>query len=77
MTSGLVVGGTLALVVVILVSILGAIDRRERTWFVAGIAVFILAHVGFTGGTALGAVLAVVGLVVASASTVPLLRHSV
>jgi hypothetical protein len=76
MASQLVVAASLALVVVILASILGAVDRRERYWFVGGVALFIVAHaVGSPGGAS--AVLAVVGVVAVVAATVPLLRESV
>jgi uncharacterized membrane protein YhhN len=77
MTSGLVFGAALALMVVILASILGAIDRPERYLFVAGIALFILAHTAITGPASAGMVLATLGILLAVASTVPLLRQSV
>lgn len=76
MTSQVVVLASLALVLVILVSILGAIERRERFWFVGGIALFILAHTAVTSPRSVGALLAVIGIVLATASTIPLLRQS-
>lgn len=77
MTSQLLVGASLALVVVILVSILGAIEGRERFSFVGGIALFIVAHTAITSPATVATVLAVVGILLAVASTVPLLRQSV
>lgn len=76
MASQLVVAASLALVLVILASILGAVERRERFWFVGGVALFIVAHVVGSPESA-SAVLAVVGIVAVVASTVPLLRQSV
>jgi low temperature requirement protein LtrA len=75
MTSQLVVAASLALVVAILASILGAVKRRERVPFVLGIALFIAAHAAVPGFENVAILLAVVGLVVAVASTVPLLRQ--
>jgi hypothetical protein len=77
MASQLVVAASLALVVVILASILGAVDRRERYWFVGGVALFIVAHAAGPGLEPVAAILAVVGVVAVVAATVPLLRHSV
>lgn len=77
MTSHLLTGGALVLVVVILASILGAVDRRERFLFVGGIALFIVAHTAITSPAPVASLLAVVGLVVAVASTLPMLTQSV
>lgn len=77
MTSQLVIGGSLALVIVILASILGAIERRERFVFVAGIALFIVAHTLVTSPENVAAGLATLGILLAVASTVPLLRQRV
>lgn len=65
----------LILVVVILASILGAVKRRERIPFVLGISLFIGAHFVTVGGAPVGTLLAVVGVALALASTVPLLRQ--
>ena len=77
MTTELVFGASLALVVVILVSILGAIEGRERFAFVGGIALFIVAHTAVTSPASLATGLAVLGILLAVGSTVPLLRQSV
>lgn len=77
MTSQLVVGGSLALVVVILASILGAVERRERFVYVGGIALFILAHTVVSPQVGVATTLAVVGILLAAASTIPMLRESV
>lgn len=76
MTSGPVFAAALALIVVVLASILGAIDRRERYLFVAGMALFILAHTAITAPESAGTALATLGVALAVASTVPLLRAS-
>lgn len=62
-------------IVIILASILGAVDRPERVWFVGGIALFILGHAFITRPARLGMWLALAGLVLAAASAVPLLRQ--
>lgn len=77
MTSALVLWSSLVLVVVILASILGAVERRERVAFVAGVALFIVAHLLGSGVETLGAALSVIGILVVLWSTVPLLRQSV
>lgn len=77
MASQLVVAASLALVVVILASILGAVKRRERIPFVLGIALFIVAHGAVPDFETVAALLAVVGLLAAVASTIPLLRQPV
>lgn len=77
MASQLVYGASLALLVVILASVLGAVERRERFWFVGGIALFILAHAAFSSAATLATILAVIGILLATASTLPLLRQSV
>lgn len=69
--------GSLALMVVILVSLLGAVTRRERYLFVAGIALFILAHVAPVEPAAVGMALAAIGILIAAGSTIPLLRQPV
>lgn len=77
MTSQLVFGASLVLIVVILVSILGTVERRERFWFVGGIALFIVAHTAITSPANVAAGLAVIGILVAVASLIPLLRQPV
>jgi hypothetical protein len=77
MASPLVTSVSLALVVVILASILGAVSRRERVGFVLGIALFIVAHAVLPGFETAAARLAVAGLAMAVASTIPLLRQPV
>lgn len=77
MASALTIWLSLVLVVVILSSILGAVKRRERLPFVAGVALFIVAHILDTGVEAIGAALALIGVIVMLSSTVPLLRESV
>lgn len=77
MPSQLVYTASLLLVVVILASILGAIHRRERFLFVGGIALFILAHTAITSPPRVAGLLAVIGMLVAVASTIPLLRQPV
>lgn len=76
MASQLIIATSLALIVVILASVLGAVERRERVWFVLGIALFIVAHT-LPGAEIIAMVLAVAGLVAAVASTIPLLRQPV
>lgn len=77
MTSQLLLIASLVLVVVILASILGAIEYRERFVFVAGIALFILAHTALPSLDTIGVLLSVVGILLAAGSTVPLLRQSI
>lgn len=77
MTSQLVLGASLGLVVVILASILGTIDGRERFAFVAGIALFIVAHAAIPAPSSAALALAVLGILLAASSTIPLLRQSV
>jgi hypothetical protein len=72
MVNELVVGIGLAGVVVLAVSVLGTVKRRERLLFVPGVVLVILGQT-FLSGLAAGGV-AVVGLAAALASTVPLLR---
>lgn len=76
MASDLLVGASLVLVLVILASVLGAVKRRERFGFVAGIALFVLAHL-VGAPESVGLVLAVAGIALVLASTVPLLRQPV
>lgn len=77
MTSTLVYAASLALVVIVLLSILGAVEHRERYGFVGGILLFILAHAAVTSPESVATGLAVLGILVATASTMPLLRQSV
>lgn len=76
MASDLLLGASLALVLIILASILGAVKRRERFAFVAGVALFVLAHAVAPPET-IGLLVAVAGIVLVLASTVPLLRQPV
>lgn len=77
MASALLVWGSLAVLLVVLGSILGAVDGPERVVFVVGIGLFVLAHVAAPAAEALGAAVAAIGLLAALAATVPLLRQSV
>lgn len=77
MTSQLVIFAAFALIIVILASILGAVERRERFSFVGGIALFIAAHTATVSPESVAALLAMIGILLAAASTVPLLRQSV
>lgn len=70
---GFVVVGT------VLVAVLGAVERPEKTTFVAGVAVLaagpiLVGGVGFP--ELLGGFVSLVGVVAVVASTVPLLRQS-
>lgn len=67
--------GSLAVVIVILASILGAVEGRERFGFVGGIALVIVAHAAIPSHGSVAAGLAVIGILVATASTIPLLRQ--
>ena len=58
---------------VLAVSVIGTVERRERLLFVAGVLLVILA-LTFLSAAAAGA-LAVVGLAAVVASTVPMLRE--
>lgn len=77
MASQLLVVAALLLILVILASVLGAVERRERFVFVPGVALFVVAHAAGQSPETLGVLLALVGLVAVVASTVPLLRESV
>lgn len=77
MVADVLIGGSFVLIVLILASILGTVTRPERVWFVAGIAVFIVGHAFVTSPRTVGVVLAVVGVALAAASTVPMLTESV
>lgn len=67
--------GALIVVLVILLSVLGAIHRRERYAFVAGVLLLIIGQsVGGMGGS-FSLILGVIGIAVVVASTVPLLRQ--
>lgn len=64
---------------VLLASVLGAVDRRERFAFVPGVLLIVagpalVALVSVPG--AVGGVIALIGVVVVVGSTVPLLRES-
>lgn len=72
MVNDIVVGLGLAGMVVLAVSVLGTVTRRERLLFVPGVLVVILGMTFLSGLTA--GVLAVVGLAAVLASTVPMLR---
>lgn len=67
--------GLLLVLVVILASILGAVETRSRLLFVGGIALFILAHLVDAGPETAGTAIAVVGIAVAASATFPLLRR--
>lgn len=71
MANDLVVGLGFAGMVVLAVSVLGTVSRRERLGFVAGVLLVMLG-LSFLSGTAAGLV-AVVGLAVVLASTAPML----
>lgn len=73
MTNAVVVGLGFAAMVVMGASVLGTVDRRERVWFVLGVAL-VLVGLTFVSGTG-GGVLALLGFVVIVASTVPMLRE--
>ncbi len=75
MPTEIFIWGSLVLLVVVLVSILGAIDGRERLLFVGGLGLFILAHLVDLGIEALGMILAVIGILLAVSATIPLLRQ--
>lgn len=77
MASQLVIMASLALIVVILASILGAVKRRERVWFVLGVALFIVVHAAVPAPETVAILLALAGIVAVVASTVPLLRQPV
>lgn len=77
MASQLVIAASLVLIVVILASVLGAVERRERVWFVLGVALFIVAHAAFPAPETVAFLLALAGIVAVIASTVPLLRQPV
>lgn len=75
MVSALTTTVSLALIVVLLASVLGAVTRTERVWFVAGVALVILTHTGGNGLGPLAGLIALVGLAMVFASTIPLLRQ--
>lgn len=77
MASQLVVVVSLVLMLVILVSVLGAVERRERFVFVLGVALFVVAHTAVRNPENVSILLALAGLIAVLASTVPLLRQSV
>ncbi len=77
MASPVLVWGSLAVVLVVLLSILGAVEERARLAFVGGIGLFVVVHVAAPGADAIGGLLALIGIVVAFVATVPLLRQPV
>lgn len=77
--SDLAAGLGLVLVLVLLLSVLGAVERRERVWFVVGVLLLVVGTSLAAGGSlagALGAAMAVGGFVAIAASVVPLVRQS-
>lgn len=76
MANEILIGFGFLAMAVMLGSVLGTVERRERFSFVAGV---VLVGVGLTLSepAALGAGIALVGLVAILGSTVPLLRQSV
>lgn len=77
MAAPVVLLGSFAVVVVVLLSILGAVERRGRFAFVLGIIAFIAVHSASGTPATAGTILAVLGLAAAVAATVPLLQESV
>lgn len=79
MASSLVIGFAFALMGVLLLSVLGAVHRREKQAFVVGI-LLITAGQSLAGGTGSGAtvggIAALFGAIAVVAATVPLLRQS-
>lgn len=73
MANDLVIGLSFAGMVVLAVSVLGTVTRRERLAFVAGVLLVILG-MSLLAGRAAGLV-AFVGLALVLASTVPMLRE--
>lgn len=71
MANDLVVGLGFAVVLVLVASVLGTVERRERFAFVPGVVLVVLG-LTFLSGPAAGAV-ALVGLAAVLASTVPML----
>lgn len=71
MANDLVIGLGFAGMVVLAVSVLGTVTRRERLAFVPGVLLVILGMT-YLGGAAAGLV-ALVGLALVLASTVPML----
>ena len=76
MITDVVIVGSFAMMLVILASILGAIERRERYAFVLGIFLFIVGHSLITSPELVGVGLAVFGIALAGASALPMLRES-
>lgn len=76
MTSQIMVWVGLVIVGVILLSILGAVHRREKFAFVAGILLVMIGQTVGTGSGTVGGALGLVGILIALGSTVPLLRQS-
>ena len=75
MTSATVIWAGFVVVGAILMSILGAVHRREKFAFVGGILLlFVGQTIGMSSELA-GATLGLLGFVVALAATVPLLRQ--
>lgn len=75
MVAQAVILGAFAALMVVLASILGAVHRRERVAFVLGVAAFVAVHALPGVPETAGMALAVAGLVVAIAATVPMLRQ--
>ncbi len=75
MVADVIVYGSLATMVVILVSILGTIGRVERYGFVVGLLLFMVAHVLPFDSATVGGGLAAVGLLVAAGSSLGMLRE--
>lgn len=66
-----------AIVGIVLVAVLGAVERREKFAFVAGVGLFVGGTI-LAGGPSLSAAgggIALVGILLIVASTVPLLRE--
>lgn len=76
MTSAAVIWAGFAVVGAILVSILGAVHRREKFAFVGGVLLVIVGQTVGLGSGLAGAALGLLGIAVALAATVPLLRQS-
>lgn len=73
MTNAVVVGLGFAGMVVLVASVFGAVERRERYPFVIGIAL-VLVGLSVLSGMA-GGLVALLGFVLVVASTVPMLRE--
>lgn len=67
--------GSLAAMVMVLLSILGTIGRPERYGFVIGLLLFMVPHVVPFDSATVGGGLAAVGLLVAAGSSLGMLRE--